>query len=365
MKALRVAVMLLIVTLPVLAQEPANVSAQTPESLAGALRAGEAINGFPNWSERVIHAWMNRARVDPQIEMSKCGPACGEGPCYKPVAPLTWNEGLNRASRYHADEMVKQGYFGHDSKCTVVSNISELYPAGCDGSASCGCVGGATKCGPNGCTPWTGRIALFGQGPGGEIIAGGADPNQAFYLWLFENGPATTCGLNGSNIHRWLILQYGGGVGVGVSGSSVADFGGGTTPYKIPSGSHYPRQAASVEVWANWYDSAAPRSASVVVDGKCTPLTLKRGSQTNGAWSATLTNAGSGCHRYYFSFVDSTGAEVTYPATGSLGIGNESCADWNTSRSQGSCLITTPPPPPPPPPAPKVMNRRRAVKHRG
>lgn len=301
------------------------------------LRAGESINGFPNWGERLILAWMNRARVEPRAEMNRCGAACAEGPCYGPVAPLTLTVPLNRAARFHADEMRAQSYFGHDSKCRIVSNIDSLYPTACDGAASCACAAGSAVCPGNDCTNWSQRVALFGAQPSGEIIALGADPNQAFHLWLHEQSNSPACGPNGQNIHRWLILASQGGVGVGyldANRAAVADFGAGSAPYRIPSGTHYPRQAPAVEMWANWYDSAAPRSASVVVNGRCTPMRLSRGSGTNGAWSATVTGVGSGCHRYYFSFIDSAGREVTYPATGSLGIG---CEDWNTTRVTGSC----------------------------
>ncbi|HEY3056435.1 MAG TPA: hypothetical protein VGK31_10955, partial [Thermoanaerobaculia bacterium] len=50
--------------------------AQDMESFAANLRAGESINGFPNWAERVLLEWMNRARVDPQKELAACGAAC-------------------------------------------------------------------------------------------------------------------------------------------------------------------------------------------------------------------------------------------------------------------------------------------------
>src|SRR5947207_10680049 len=72
---------------------------------------------FPNWSERVILEWINRARVDPQVEMAACGAACSEHACYSAIAPLMWIEQLNRSARFHAAEMAKQQYFGHDSKC--------------------------------------------------------------------------------------------------------------------------------------------------------------------------------------------------------------------------------------------------------
>ncbi|HUP49224.1 MAG TPA: hypothetical protein VNA04_10585 [Thermoanaerobaculia bacterium] len=309
------------------------------------LHAGESVNGFPNWGERLILAWMNRARVDPQAEMAKCGPACGEAACYAPVPPLAWTAALNRAARFHADEMRRQGYFAHDSKCRIVPSIDSLYPAGCDGSASCACAGGTAGCPANDCTSWMERVSLFGSQPSGEIIALGADPDQSFYLWLFEPFGSPACTFTLQNGHRWLIFKAGGGVGIGYLDSTraaVADFGLAPPPYRIPSGTHSPRQAASVEMWANWYDTAAPRSAAVVVNGKCTALTLSRGSGTNGAWSATVSGVGSGCHRYYFSFIDSAGREVTYPATGSLGIG---CEEWNSTRAVASCPSTSTPGP--------------------
>ena len=315
------------------------------------LRAGESVNGFPTWSERVVLEWMNRARVDPQLEMANCGAACGDASCYTPQPPLYWSETLNHAARFHASEMTQQGYFAHDSKCTIVPNINNLYPVGCDASTSCACVGGAETCAIGGCTAWSTRVSLFGSSPGGEIIASSGEPNGAFYLWLYEPAAPALCGFTLNNGHRWLILTSFGGVGVGINGNeAVGDFGGGGTPSKIASAAHYPQQAASVDIWANWYDNAAPRSANAIVDGHCVAMTLKRGTAMNGAWSATANNVGAGCHRYYISFIDSTGAEVTWPATGSLGIG---CADWDTSRAQASCSNTTPP----------SSGRRRSAHH--
>ena len=297
-----------------------------------ALATGESTNGFPNWQERVIHTWINRARSDPQLEMTACGAACGEKACYSQQAPLNYSLALNRAARFHSDEQLRQSYFAHDSACTVVSNISAIYPASCDGSASCACVGGVKACSPT-CTTFAPRVSLFGASPSGEIIASPTDPDQAFYLWLFENSAGTTCAFSGSNGHRWLILTSTGAVGAGVSGPAVGDFGSGTAPAKIPSGSHYPRQAASIDIWANWFDTAAPSVARVNIDGTCTAMTRKRGTTQNGAFSATLTGLASGCHRYYFEFKDALGQAVTYPTTGSLGIGAAGvCADWDVSR---------------------------------
>src|SRR6185369_16065667 len=168
---------------------------------------GEPVNGFPNWAERVVHEWANRARVDPQVEMNACGAPCLEHACYAAaMPPLTWNEALNRAARYHSDEMVRQGYFAHNSACTVVSNISTLYPATCNGAASCACVGGTKACSPT-CTDFGARVERFGGSPSGEIIVSTSDPDQSFYIWLFEPGDTTSCQFTSANGHRWLILK--------------------------------------------------------------------------------------------------------------------------------------------------------------
>ena len=298
---------------------------------------GEEIAGFPNWNERVIHEWMNRARAQPSVEMQACGANCPDGACYLPIAPLVWDEKLNHAARFHSAEMTQQMYFAHDSACTLVANINSIYPGQCNGAAACACQGGVKQC-MGACTSWSARVGLFGVSAAGEIIASPADPNQAFYLWLFESYNKSTCAFDfgpPTNGHRWNILKSGPHVGVGVTtADAVGDFGGsgGAIP-QIPSGSHYPRQAASVDAWANWYDAAGPQSALVNVDGTCTAMTLKRGAVTNGAYSATVSNVGSGCHRYFFLFKDSKANLVTYPTTGSLGIGPaNSCADWDMTR---------------------------------
>jgi hypothetical protein len=294
-------------------------------------RQGESINGFPNWAERVLHEWTNRARCDPAVEMVQCGSNCGDGACYTPKPPLGWLYDLNRCARFHCDEMVAQNYFTHDSNCMLPANISALYPNSCSGAASCACTAQLPK------TTWFQRVGLFGFSASSEVIVGTGDPSTGFYLWLYEPYPLTVCGYNQgppTNSHRWNLLNMLGSMGAGANATrAVIDLTStAPVPYKIASGSHYPRQAASVAVWANWYDTAGPLSARVFVDGTSYPMSLQRGTPQNGAWSATITGVGSGCHRYYFVFQDSTGATLTYPGTGSLGIGPANCADWDTSR---------------------------------
>ncbi len=91
---------------------------------------GEPVNGFPNWQERVIHEWINRARVDPQADLAGCGTNCAEntGGCYTPQVPLIWNANAGRSARYHSAEMGLQNFFAHDSACTLVSNLNSHLP---------------------------------------------------------------------------------------------------------------------------------------------------------------------------------------------------------------------------------------------
>ena len=78
--------------------------------------------------------------------------------------------------------------------------------------------------------------------------------------------------------------------------------------------------------------STSPAGAHVNVDGACTEMALGRGTPANGAYHADLTGIDS-CARYYFVFKDAGGQTVTYPETGSLGIGAPgACPDWSTDR---------------------------------
>jgi MYXO-CTERM domain-containing protein len=297
--------------------------------------AGEPdVDGFPSWEERVHHQLANRARVDPQIEMTACGAACGEAACYTPQPPLYYNPLLGRAARFHAAHMGYNSYFSHTSSCTLVSNIASLYPGSCDGEATCSCEGGVNSCSGT-CTSASGRVGLFAGGYSGEIIASGGTPSSAFYMWLYEVASDPTCQFTMQNGHRWLILTASSGVGFGVDGRHVGDFGAPDSGWVHPiaSGSHWPRQATTVELWANWYDTGAPLEALVNVEGTCHPMTLERGTADNGAYRADVSGVGSGCHRYYFVFTDGSNNQVSFPTTGSLGIGPAgTCDDWNTDR---------------------------------
>lgn len=297
------------------------------------------VNGFPNWEERVLHEWINRARVDPATDLAGCGPNCSTAEmnpsCYTPIAPLMWRYELGVAARFHTDSMARQGFFSHDTPCALRTDLSSVYPGTCDASTACSCAGsGATG-------PGT-RVSRFGASYSGEIIAAGqVDANAAFYTWLHEPVVSSApCGFVNSgpgntNGHRWLILKASTSMGAGYTTGGTwgtyysTDFGGGGPVSKIPSGAHYPRQASTIDFWANWYDTAGPASADLVVGTTRYAMTRERGTATNGAWKRTVTGLGTGCHRYYFEFRDSGGVTVRHPSSGTFGIGPAgTCAEW-------------------------------------
>jgi uncharacterized protein YkwD len=313
------------------------LAAQIP--LQAGSDAGEMVGGFPSWEERTVLELTNRARVEPSTALANCtscSAAERASTCYTPQPPLTWDLSLNRSARFHSDYMARTNIMSHDTSCTLRSDLSSVYPGACDGSTSCACS-------TSGTTSWSQRISLFGGSGSAENVAYGySNPLSIFDLWLLEPATSAPCGFTSANGHRWSILKNGGpSIGVGYSLQSrpwwTQDFGRGTAPSKIVSGAHWSttgaRQAASVAMWANWYDAAAPSEALVIVNGVSHTLTLARGSGTNGAWTTTVSNVGTGCHRYYFQFRDGAGAAYRYPTTGTFGIGSGSCADWEMAQA--------------------------------
>ena len=308
-------------------------------SAAPCFAVGEPVNGFPNWYERMVHVLTNRARCDPDAALVGCDP-CGDVDlgCYEPVAPVQWDANLNRAARFHSLNLRDSGCgMLHNSPCTLESDIGTTFPDACDGSVSCACVGGTASCFGTG--NWD-RLGLFGITTGyrGEnIVAYLADPFMAFDLWLLESMTTETCDFHCSaydncNGHRMNILNADFtrlGVGSSVGGVTVQDFwGGGDVDQKIPSACHFPQNGgAGTEFRVNWYDSAAPGQAWVNIDGACFAMALERGTGNNGTY--LYTTAITDSVRYYFEFRDAGNVLVTYPETGSFGIG---CSDWNPNR---------------------------------
>lgn len=300
-----------------------------------AYAAGESVGGFPNYRERVIHQRVNRARADPQAELAACGPKCSEMACYKPAPPLQYSEPLNRAARFHADEMAKQGFYGQASTCTVVDGIAAAYPDTCDGSTECACVGGTSGCMPV-CDSAVDRAAKWGAVLTGESDSMTADPKLAYEGWMFEDAMGTvSCVPGPGNADRSLLLGSAGAVGFGVAGGhAVGEVGMPGVAHKIASGIHWPPLGPKTEVWASWFDpDGPPMRAAINFQGECRPLDLARGTPENGAYSTVFELLPQGCYPYYFQFIDANGVTVTYPTAGSLVMGLEGdCPEYSEER---------------------------------
>ena len=75
--------------MPSLAVAASAVGLSLLLSPSTAMAVGEAVGGFPNWQERVLHQWMNRARAAPAMDLANCtAGSCGDSGCYMPIAPL-------------------------------------------------------------------------------------------------------------------------------------------------------------------------------------------------------------------------------------------------------------------------------------
>src|SRR5688500_5417396 len=70
-------------------------------TLAGAQQRGVPLSGFPNWQERMIQVYVNRARADPSADLAGCT-VCAEKSCYTPKPPAVYSYNLNRAARFHS-----------------------------------------------------------------------------------------------------------------------------------------------------------------------------------------------------------------------------------------------------------------------
>jgi hypothetical protein len=299
---------------------------------------GEAENGFPGWQERFLHMMTNRARCDPAADLADCT-GCADRDCFDPVPPMAYSYELNRAARLHCTllDQCTCG-MGYDSPCTLVSDIADLYlPGTCNGSPDCACDGGS--CSACSGTSWSDRDAAFGAGhvTGNLGMNVDPDPMVMFYLWLHAGTTSSECTSSIETGTRWNILgESYGRMGAGYEGSYYfQDIGGGAPDHVITAGAHYPDDTASdVAFRANWYDEAGgPDRAMVNIDGLCQAMDLERGTAVNGTYLYEGAVTGD-CPRYYFIFYDGAGAKLTYPDTGSFGIGGGTCANWEETRAE-------------------------------
>lgn len=278
----------------------------------------------------MLQVLFNRSRADPTIDPKACSTTTAR-------PPLVYHSNLNRVARFHSSNLSRTGCFQHDSPCLLFPDVASRAPplGTCDGSASCACSNAPVcerDCTGGACTGTYERVALFGAYANGENIASGGLPRSALTLWLNSSG------------HCGRILGAYGAVGTGVAGISTGNFAdlSGSIPVLVAGGhevgSWYGEftssTAADVGFRANYYHTGGgPRSATVNVDGACTPMSLERGTTGNGTWLASLALTSAQCRRYFFAFEGPSGAAVRLPETGSYGVGGSlaTCPDWDAA----------------------------------
>ncbi|HXJ23016.1 MAG TPA: hypothetical protein VMT03_22545 [Polyangia bacterium] len=318
---------------------------------------GEPSNGFPSALERLGLMAINRARSDPQ---TVTGPKSTPYPARPPVI---WSLQLNQSSRFHATNLkLSDVTLIHTSACPLNADVAT---SGCDGDPSCACASptpaDCAMCAKvsdpinNDCgTSWDMRIGYFVSGSTiqatGEVAAAGyADPMKTVDGWMDEAA--------GSDGHRMNLTDQGvtsNTMGYGhASGTpacfntfDVSDSGNikNATIPKIPTAAVSPASgnAGTFTFYATWADPShgAPESLNVVLDGSCLPMTLELGTDTlNATYKATSTLA-AGCHQYWVSATDSTGAAVAYPTKGMFTIpvgGSSACSSDYVTTAIGSC----------------------------
>ncbi|MBN2358573.1 MAG: hypothetical protein JXR83_03910, partial [Deltaproteobacteria bacterium] len=315
---------------------------------------GEPNGTFPCWKERVIHVWSNRARSAPHDELLTCPPGrVAEIECWPDgtaVPPLAWSYNLSRSARFHSAHLLQAECFQHDSPCPLFGDISSRFDPGTEcptAEIPCSCSTGAASCNsPDAAanTYWATRVGYFGTSPRAENIAGGnSDPIASFRQWICEDTANSACGYhgNGDNGHRVSILNSAfERLGVGYYTLPkfyrhiwTQDFGDGTVPTGIVSGVHYPQTGVDLEFRANWNFATAPQTKQVNIEGTCYPMTLERGESANNAtYLATVSLPSASCSRYVFHFIDSSGADVFYPSSGSLMVNCGATEYDSTSR---------------------------------
>jgi hypothetical protein len=342
-------------------------AAVAPAALAGSpANLGVPQNGFPSWAERSLQVFVNRDRADPQTALAGCSASvCPDAHCYAPVPPLGYDYDLGRSARFQLLSLQKShSPLAHHSPCVLDPMIAAHFPATCDGDPTCACQGPvecdcsqmtATDCS---CDPTSescvtqpvvrGRY-FSSHWMGENLSAGYADPMAAESGLLLEPAScvaatcppiSTACPDGTTNGHRSNILydqfdSMGGGDSTDPASCyqrawDAQDFGSiGAPAQKLIAGTHFPFDAGSVTFYANWYDSAAPQSAVVRIDGTDYTMSADRGSGGNLtlSYSAALD---AGCHRYVFAFADSTGDTFLLPGSGSY-LGGTGCAsDYQT-----------------------------------
>ncbi len=276
-----------------------NPPADPPATSSSA--GGIPVDGHPNWEERTLLVVTNMVRIDPEGYLARYTNFSGIllPHNYPAVGPLYWNQALNEAARYHAEDMAENNCFQHNS---------------CDG------------------TVWSQRIRSFYPAAASlweNIAAGTPGPVETLNLLLCEGSPPCVADFSPEDGHRRNIMAAGArelGTGYALDPAAtyrhywVQDFAG-NPPSETPplvAGSHLLVDGALM-FYLN-YDAPSgdpPQSVAVDLGGTMIPMDLELGVGASGTF-ATVAATPSGCRSYHFEAIDASGELWRYPGSGEL-----------------------------------------------
>jgi hypothetical protein len=252
--------------------------------------------------------WANAARAEPSAD----------GGTESPRLPMLWSDELAMAARAHSYDMAVNRCFSHNS---------------CNGQS------------------WSKRVGSFypgWSGLGENIGAGSTDPADLHSGWMHSPG-------HRANILGGGFTDFGGSIWMGEDGFGPLPLGTedfGTRGLRslemyplLPAGYVWPRQgAASVSrtLLVNAYNLHGVGSVVAVVNGQSVPMSLYRGTTTNGTYRVVRALSGSGCQTLHFEARSGTRFE-RWPRADEIlvGVNRDDCAERGTGGSGGGGSSTT------------------------
>lgn len=264
---------------------------------------------MPSWEERTVIVLTNACRMDPtgfrDMFVGDFNILLPQN--YPPVAPLYWHVDLNRAARFHAEDMANNCGMQHNS---------------CDGTST------------------RDRVRSYYTAYRGENISTGYNtPLATIQAWIRDNGtnrqpapdnqePDETY-RSGDGHRKNMMNGSFREIGTGYAYGSVRynhfwvqDFGIGTSSFAyhpVVSASHSRFESGTITYMANYYEESggSPQSAKVVIGSQEHDLSLLLGQESAGTYALELPSADD-CRSYHFLFTDSEGDSWRYPEEGRL-----------------------------------------------
>jgi hypothetical protein len=248
-------------------------------------QAGVPEDGLPDYHERALYTIINASRMSP-AEFGDRYITSGGNPLssYPRVAPIVMHHDLNRAARYHADDMMACGKLSHNS-CDGTSardRVRSFY-----GSYSAECVAVGQR------TPMSVMVdawLLSDRGHRDAIMNGS-------YLMI-------GCGHAGTKTHWWVL-----------------DFAtrGSRPENPVYGASHLLLSGNSTTFWLNYYAGSQqmPQRVDAIVAGTRVPLEKLFHDRPEGTYGASVPRS-STCRQYWFELTDTEGTTWRYPEQGAF-----------------------------------------------